>query len=300
MFDRSAGTGHRNVRRATMVAGLAVVSMAIAPSGAMAAKGKLDAQLIAPIATKGKQVRAPVLLSDKSAKKLKTGKVLATLTIKRSKKLKAPSPYGAGQVRVAADSLRPGDRLKGKAKSRRSRAGLMAKVKAKKAKISSRESRFSNDELADGLYALATQLAALTLRVDELEATFLTELAALKKQLDDLAARFPDLEAQIDEILAQLAALESGIGALQDDLDALTGRVGDLETGLADAEAAIAALQGQIDLLNTNLTDLTGEVGGLDATLQATQDELDALQAEVLALEADVNLLCMALPLTCS
>jgi predicted nucleic acid-binding Zn-ribbon protein len=254
----------------------------VAPT-AQAAKPKLDGQLIAPLATKGNKIEAPVLLTSKSAKSLGVGKALATVTTKASKKLKAPNPYGKGQIEVAAETLRPGDRLKGRGKLKGKADKLMPKVKGTKLKIASRESRFSNDELADAIIALANQLNALSLRVDQLEATLLAELAALKAQLDGL----PD----IDALLAQIEALEAS-------LNSLTGRVDGLETDLDGALDDIATLQSQVTTLQSTVGSLQSSVGTLQTQMATVQGQILTIQGQITTIQGQITTICSDAALT--
>lgn len=247
-------------RPCVLVCGVAA-SLAIAGFAAPAAeakKAKLDGQLIAPAISKGKKVEASVLLSKKSAKKLKLGSPIATLVLKGNKTLKAPSPTGNGKVGITADSLRSGDQVKGRAKMNgKQRKKLMPKLKAQKVNVKSRESRYSVDELTDALVGLFGNVNVLSKRLGELTTSVNASIADLQAQIDELKEGNLNLQAQLDAITAQLAALETGLAALEselnnlsiDDIDGLQAELTALETDITALEGDVASLCSSINLI---------------------------------------------------
>jgi chaperonin cofactor prefoldin len=259
--------------RAGRVAGSSVVvlaAIAIAAPGAMAKQASLDGQLMGDAAKRGSKVEAPVLLSQRSAKQLKLRSPLATLSFKASRSVPVPNPQGAGQVSVAPDTLRSGDRISGKGKLKGSAKKLMPIVKAGRLTVTDRESAYSVDELTAAVAALYQQVGALGLRVDALE----DSLADVIAELERLKAKDASLTGQINSLITQLTDLET---ALQD----LTSLVGGLPTAaqLNQALADIAELQNALD--NLGIADVAG--------LQTT---LNGLQTQINGLVADVNVLC--------
>lgn len=290
------GQGRRPLNgRISLGLAASAVAMLLIPAAAEARKAPLDAQLLAPPQVKGKKVTAPVLVSQRTAKKLKLGSPVAVFVTKSAKKLRAPNPLGPGRVQIRARTLRAGDELRGRAKLKGKPDKLLPKVKGMNFKVKSRESAFSVDELTAAVVALAGQLNALSLRMDELEKSMLSELAKLRAELEALALKFPELQAQIDEILAKLDALESGLADLQTQIDALTGTVTGLESDMAAVQTTISGLQGDVASLQTDLATLEGTVGTLSTDLDKVESDLATLDTRVTALESDVAALCAAM-----
>ncbi len=228
-----------------LAAALAVIALLfVAAPAAEAKQAKLDGQLIGGATTAGSKVEAPILLTEKSAKKLKLRSPLATLTTNASKTLPAPNPLGEGVVQIAPATLRAGDELLGKAKLTGSRKALMPKLKGSGLQVTGRESRFTVDELTDALVALYQQVGALGLRVDALE----VGLVQLRADLEALRAENQSLQGQINGLLADIADLEASLAALN-------SVVGGLPTA-AQLQAVIdnvAALQAELDALETQV-----------------------------------------------
>ena len=251
------------------------------------AKGKLDGQLIGAATTSGSKVEAPILLTEKSAKQLKLRTPLATLTTKASKSLLAPNPMGEGTVQILPGTLRAGDELAGKAKLKGNAKALMPKLKAQKLEVTSRESRFSVDELTDALVALYGQVGALSLRVTELEAG----LASLRAELEALKAENQSLQGQINGLLSQIADLDAA-------LDALTSVVGGLPTA-AQLQAVIDSvedLQDQLDALEALIPGLAtdADITNLQGQITTLSGQLTTLSGTVTGLQTDVSALCAA------
>ncbi len=252
-----------------------LAAAAIALFGAAAAEAKqtkLDGRLVAGAVTKGSKVSAPVLLSEKTAKKLKLRSPLATLTTKGSKTIPAPNPAGSGTIEVAPSTMRSGDALTGRAKLKGSAKKLMPKIKGKRLEITDRESAYSVDELTAAVVALYQQVGALGLRVDTLETSF----DELRAELEQLKAQNAALAAQIDAQMAQMAALETALDDLtsivdglptQADLDAVIADIADLQADLAALDDLVTdpttGLQAQLDGLDSELTTIQGDVAGL-------------------------------------
>lgn len=255
MVSTRPGVRSRPGMLAAGVAAALTVGVLAVPA-AEARKTKLDGQLIAPAISKGKRVKAAVLLSQKSARKLKLDTPLATLVVRASKTIKAPNPAGKGKVKIPADSLRPGDHVKGRGKAKGKRK-LIPKVRAKRLKVKSRESRYSVDELTDALLFLFGQLYALSNRFDEFSASVQATLADLQAQIDVLKDQ--DLQAQIDAMLARLAALEAGLAALEADVAALSTQVGDLENAVTQLQADVATLESEVDALEADVNALCAD-----------------------------------------
>ncbi|HEX6116798.1 MAG TPA: hypothetical protein VFY99_06820 [Solirubrobacterales bacterium] len=258
--------------------------LAFAVPAAEAKQAKLDGQLIAGATTAGSKVEAPILLTEESAKKLKLRSPLATLTTKASATLPAPNPLGEGVVQIAAGTLRAGDELAGKAKLKGNRKALMPKLKGKKLEVTSRESRFSVEELTDALVALYSQVGALGLRVDALE----SDLAQLRTDLEAMKAQNASLQGQINSLITQITDLDAA-------LDALTSVVGGLPTA-AQLQAVIdsvTALQGELDALDavvgtlptdTDITNLQNQINTINGTLTTLSGTVTGLQTDVTAL----------------
>jgi uncharacterized phage infection (PIP) family protein YhgE len=272
-----------SIRHPILHALLGALALLVFAAPAQAKQAKLDGQLIAAAATKGSKVTAPILLTEKSAKKLKLRSPLATLTIKASRTLPAPSPTGQGTVQISPSTLRAGDALVGKAKRKGKGKALMPMLAGSKLTVTSRESRYSVEELTDALTALYGQVSALGLRVDALE----SGLATLQAQLDQLRRDQQGLQDEIDSLITQITNLQgllddltnvvnglptmadlqaalAAITQLQADLDTLEALIPGLATD-AELAAVQTALQGQITTINGQLTTITGQVNGLIA-----------------------------------
>lgn len=251
-------------RRCVLACGVAA-SLAIAAFAAPAAeakKAKLDGQLVAPAISKGKKVEASVLLSQKSAKKLKLGSPIATLVLKAKKSLKAPSPSGKGKVEISPDSLRSGDQVKGRGKLKGKQGKkLVPKVKAKKLKVKSRESRYSVDELTDALIGLFGNVNALSKRLDDLTTSVKSSLADLQAQIDELKEDNQNLQVQLDAITAQLPALETRLAALEAELAALSTQVDGLDSAVSQLGVQVATLETQVANLEADVATLCGDLG---------------------------------------
>ena len=274
-----------------IVMAMSLAVFCLAAPLAQAKSAKLDGQLIAAATTKGSKVEAPILLTEKSAKKLKLRSPIATLLTKASKSVPAPNPTGSGTVQIAPGTLRAGDELAGKAKLKGKRKALMPKLKGKKLQVTARESRFSVEELTNALVALYEQVGALGLRVGALE----TGLADLRAEVEALKAKDASLQGQLDSLLAQITSLETA-------LDALTSVVGGLPTA-AELQAvidSIAALQGELDALEAavDLLPTDADITDLQNQIDTIDGQLTTLQSDVNGLLADVAVLC-TLPVTC-
>jgi prefoldin subunit 5 len=270
-----------------LISGIAL--LALSAPAAQAKGAKLDGQLVAAAATKGSKVTAPILLSDKTAKKLKLKSPLATLTTKKSQMLPAPNPAGEGTVQIAAGTLRAGDAMAGKVKTSGSKKALVPKLKGSKLQVTSRESRYSVDELTDALTALYAQVGALGLRVTNLE----LNVAQIRQELEEVKEQNGSLEGQIEDLLAQLTDLEGVVADLED-------LIGTLPTAqdLQDALDAIADLEDAVEAIEALLPGLAtdADITALQNSLNALDGELDSLTTDVTALQDTVDILC-ALPI---
>jgi prefoldin subunit 5 len=264
--------------------GALLAAVAIALLGATAAEAKqakLNGQLVAGAVTKGGKVQAPVLLSEKTAKKLKLRSPLATLTTKGSKTIPAPNPAGGGTVEVAPSTLRAGDSLTGKAKLKGSAKKLMPTIKGSKLEITDRESAYSVDELTAAIVDLYRAFGALSLRVDALETT----LVSVQQQLEELKQQNAGLAAQIDSILGDIADLEGALAALQTVVGGLPTQA-QLQAVIDDVtslQSSLAALQATVDGLED--ADFQGQIDALET-------DLGTLQTQVNGVAADINFLC--------
>jgi prefoldin subunit 5 len=281
-----------NITRQRIATGFAaaLTLLAFAAPAAEAAKKKIDGQLIAAADSRGSKVEAPVLLSEKSAKRLKLDSPIATLSLKGSMQIAAPNPAGSGAVLIAPETLRAGDSVKGKGKVKGKRSALMPTVKAGKVEVTDRESAYSVDELTGALVALYNQGGVLGLRVDSIELA----LAELRAELEALKAENANLQDQIDALLAQIAGLETA-------LDDLTDIVNGLPT-----EEDLQGVIDEIDQLRNDLTALQALVGTLptDTDITNLQNQIDTLSSELSTLETtvgdlgdDVAFLCGMVPL---
>ena len=116
---------------------------------------------------------------------------------------------------------------------RRARRERMPALRARSLRLTARASALSNDELTRLILSLQGQLAALSLRMDQLAAKSAADTAALQAQLNALAARVSALEAGLGQLQTALDELDD---ALLDRIDQLEDDVGDLGARLTGVE----------------------------------------------------------------
>ena len=245
------------IRAAAPLCALAAlfIGFAVFAPAAEAKKGKLEGQIIGDAVEKKNKVEAPVLLSSKSAKKLKLRSPMALLVTKGAKKLKAPDPQGGGKIVVTADTLRAGDTVKGKAKTKGSTKKPMPKLKAKRMKIAERSSAYSVDELTAAVVALYQRVALLEGSLGDV----IIELEQIKQQNTSLTE-------QVNSLLTQLTSLQSTLDSLPTaaQLQQALTEIAGLKDDLAALGVDVDGLEGQLNALAADVTLLCGEAIPID------------------------------------
>jgi hypothetical protein len=267
-------------------------AMAIAAPSAQAATTRVEGHVIAPPGAKGKRTSVPLLLTERSERRLKLRKGIVRVLVAPRARLSVPAPGGHGSVKLAPSALQAGDRVQAVAKLSRKQVKRLRKrsvpaFAVRRASVTARASSLSNDELARMIAELDVRLTALSQRVDGMAASNAAQMAGLRGDLDSLAVR--------------TGALENGLAAFGSSLDALLDRV-DLLVGLVDPEL-LAALSGDVDSLlgradalesvtgglNLSLGELGGTVGNLQTSLTTAQGQLGPLLDQVGALDDRVD-----------
>jgi hypothetical protein len=270
-----------------------VAAVAIAVPSASAKTTRVEGHVIAPPAAQGKRTSVPLLLTERSERRLKLRKGIVRVLVSPRARLSAPGPGGRGSVKLAPSALQAGDRVRAVAKLSRKKIKRLRKrsvpsFAVSKVGVIARASALSNDDLARMIAELDARLTALSQRVDGLAASNAAQLAALRSDFDGLSAR--------------TGVLESGFASLGGSLDTLLARI-DLLEGIVDPDL-LAALQGDVGSLlsrtgtlegvtgglNSSLTTLTGTVGGLESSLGDVQGQLGPLLTTVDGLSGRVDL----------
>jgi uncharacterized protein YoxC len=263
---------------------VAVAAVAISAPSAQAKTTRIDGQVIAPPGAKGKRTSVPLLLTERSERRLKLRKGIVRVVLAPRARLSAPGPGGRGSVKLTPSALQAGDRVRAVAKLSRKQVKRLRKqtvpaFAVRRVSVVARASSLSNDDLARMVAELDARLTALSRRVDGLAASNAAQMAALRGALDSLTARTGVLESgfagfgsSLDSLLTRIELLEGLVdpellAALSDDVDSLLGR--------ADA------LEGVTGGLTTSLGGLTGTVGGLQTSLTTTQGQLGPLLTTV-------------------
>jgi cell division septum initiation protein DivIVA len=98
----------------------------------------------------------------------------------------------------------------------------------------------------------------------------------------------PEQDALIDQLLADVATLQTDVGDLETRVAAIEATLAILEPDFATAQADIASLQTDSTTHGNNITTLQSDVSGIDArvtTLEnATVPAVDTLQEDVATL----------------
>jgi hypothetical protein len=271
---------------------VAVAAVALAVPSASAKTTRIDGQVIAPPGAKGKRTSVPLLLTERSERRLKLRKGIVRVLVGPRARLSAPGPGGHGSVKLTPSALQAGDRVRAVAKLSRKQVARLRKrsvpaFAVRRVTVVARASSLSNDDLARMVAELDARLTALSRRVDGLAASNAAQMAALRGDLDSLTARTGALEtgfatfgSSLDSLLARMDLLEGLVdpellASLSDDVDSLLGR--------ADA------LEGTTGGLTASLSGLTGTVGGLQTSLTAAQGQLGPLLTTVDGLSTRVG-----------
>ncbi len=301
------------MRFIAQLAGCALVALLIVPTSAPAAVRTLKGQVVGSTFAAGSATVVPVLLDARSARRAKLRTPLARLLVPRGWKVRAP-----GRTTLVSQHLRAGDAFRVRVTVPRRRNGAAYPVLRPRARtlvVTRRGTALSAAELQEHVAALygyvnglasyivrefaalhgqvaglrgdlaglRGSLAALQARVDGLEAGF-------QAQLDQLIARVTALETQLASITAQLSQLSSDVSALQAQLAGIAP--GDLAGALSDI-AALQALVGGVDVsaLSSSLNSLSSSTAASDATLQGN---IDAANAALATVQGQVAFLCSA------
>jgi uncharacterized phage infection (PIP) family protein YhgE len=263
---------------------VAVAAVTIVVPSASAKTTRVEGHVIAPPTAKGKRTSVPLLLTERSERRLKLRRGIVRVLVAPRARLSAPGPGGKGSVTLTPSALQAGDRVQAVAKLSRKQVKRLRKrsvpaFAVRRVSVVARASSLSNDDLARMIAELDARLTALSQRVDGMAASNADQFASLRSDLDSLAARtgvlessFASLGGSLDELLARIDLLEGLVdpellAALQDDVDSLLGRTG--------------ALEGVTGGLTTSLAGLTGTVGGLETSLDAIDSQLDPLLTTV-------------------
>jgi len=156
-------------RRLTILftAALALVlpAAANAKPAAKAKSAPIAGQVIAaPTIAKGK-ARIPVLLSERSGRRLRVDIVRVIVSSRAS--ISVPRPLGAGRMTIKANTLRTGDAVKGRVRfTRKALKRSVPALKMKGLRVTSRENAFSNRELVEAIQFLAGQISFVSGRLD--------------------------------------------------------------------------------------------------------------------------------------
>jgi hypothetical protein len=271
---------------------VAVAAIAIAVPSASAKTTRVEGHVIAAPAAKGKRTSVPLLLTERSERRLKLRRGIVRVLVSPRARLSAPGPGGQGSVRLTPSALQAGDRVLAVAKLSRKQVKRLRKrsvpsFAVRKVSVTARASSLSNDDLARMVAELDARLTALSQRVDGMASSNAAQFASLRGDLDGLAARtavlessFASLGGSLDTLLARIDLLEGLIdpellAALLDDVDSLLGRTDTLE--------------GVTGGLTSSLAGLTGTVGGLETSLNAIDGQLDPLLTTVNSLSGRLD-----------
>jgi uncharacterized protein YoxC len=295
---------------------VAVAAVAIAAPSAQAATTRVDGQVIAPPGAKGKRASVPLLLTERSERRLKLRKGIVRVLLPPRARLSAPGPGGHGSVKLAPSALQAGDRVRAVAKLSRKQVMRLRKrsvpaFAVRRVSVVTRASALSTDDLARMVAELDARLTALSQRVEGLAAHNTPGMAAWRNDLDGLAARTSALESSFGELgtslgslLARIDLLEGVVdpvlmGGLRGDVDSLLGRTGSLEGvtgGLSSSlggltgtvgglTSSLSTVQGQLNPLLTTVDDLSGRLDTADSTLA----QVPGLLTQIDGIEADLN-----------
>jgi len=305
--------------RKLILATVAVLLCLALPTAAQGRAKTLDGHVIAPPSVSKSRVSVPVLLTERSERRLRLGKAVVRVVIPRKTKLSAPAPTGRGKVKIGASALRAGDQLKAavsisRKQLRRLRKRAVPALKVKRPRVPRRASALSTDELMRVVESLAAQLSALSGRVDGLAAltdsqfrSLLVRIQAVEARVTALETALGNLELSVADLLdrldlleaslpdpAQLAQLVSDVQSLLTRvtaLEALTSTLGNnlsaLTTTVTSQQSAISALQGQVTPLMTEVTSLGTRVTNVETTLT----QLPGLITQVTSLDTALTTL---------
>lgn len=298
------------------------LALPVAANAKPAAKPKsavIAGQVIAaPTIAKGK-ARIPVLLSEKSGRRLRVD--IVRVVVSNRTAISVPRPDGAGRMKVKPATLRTGDAIKGRVRfTRRSLKQRVPALTMKRLRVTARESTFSNRELMEAIKFLRGEISSLSGRLDrqivETNAAFAlvnsrfslleTRMSSLERRMSSAERRLSDLESQLIQLQdamqkleaalhARIQELEGTVGDLQEQLmalkgevDLLTSRMDSLEAAVSQIQSQLTALESQVNELDASLAALASSVG---TSLKTTQVELDALTARVTSVEESYAIL---------
>lgn len=306
----------------TAVLALALPAAANAKPAAKAKSAPIAGQVIAaPTIAKGK-ARIPVLLSERSGRRLSVD--IVRVVVSNRSAISVPRPDGAGRIEVKLATLRTGDAIKGRVRfTRRSLKKRVPALKIKRLRVTSRESAYSNRELMEAIKFLRGEISSLSGRLDrqivETNAAFAlvnsrfglleTRMSSLERRMSSAEQRLSSLESQMVQLQdamktleaaldARIRELEGTVGDLQEQLMALKGEVGLLTSRVDTLEATVGQLQLQLTALESRVNALDASLAALASSvgtsLQTTQAELDALSAQVTSVEENYAILLAA------
>ena len=273
------------MKLAAPVVALAVgATMVAAPAAAAPAKVRtLTGQVTAAPYLVKRKVVVPVLLDQRSAKRARLTAPVGVLLLKRAQRVKVRGQ----RARVAPEFLRPGDRLRSRARvTKQARRTGYWRLPARRFTVTKRAAALSPAELAVLLTGLGGDLGRLESALGGLTAyvqagfakldtdlgglrtnlgALATALADLEKRVEALESGMPALGTQVSELASQLAALQTALTALQGDVGGLEGDVGGLQGDIAALEASVTQLTTDIGTLQTNVGILCGPTSPLNA-----------------------------------
>lgn len=159
------------------------------------------------------------------------------------------------------------------------------------------------DTIRNAVQELSSDLAALGVRVSDLEGKMLSEddFSALQdkvtgfdgniKELSDRldavesGSMQEDLQAQIDSLNDRLEAM----GSAASTSPAMDDNHADMEQSMADLKAQIEELQGRLDAMEPNLGEAQSGLDEVKDSLASSQEMLDALSAQDQELQAAID-----------
>lgn len=270
---------------------VAVAAVAIAAPSAQAATTRVDGQVIAPPGAKGKRTSVPLLLTERSERRLKLRKGIVRILVAPRARLSAPGPGGHGSVKLSPSALQAGDHVQAVAKLSRKQVKRLRKrsvpaFAVRRVSVVARASSLSNDDLARMVAELDARLTALSQRVDGLAASNAAQMAALRGDLDSLTARTDALEtgfasfgSSLDSLLTRIELLEGLVdpellASLSDNVDSLLGRADTLEGVTGGLTTSLGGLTGTVSGLQTSLTTAQGQLGPLLTTVGDLSDRV--------------------------
>lgn len=277
---------------------VAIAAVAVAAPAASAKTIRVEGHVIAVPAVQGKRTSVPLLLTERSERRLKLRKGIVRVLVSPRARLSAPGPGGQGSVKLAPSALQAGDRVRAVAKLSRKRVKRLRKrsvpaFSVRKVRVTARASSLSNDDLARMIAELDARLTALSQRVDGLAASSAAQMASLRGGLDSVTARTGVLESgfagfggSLDSLLARIDLLEGLVdpdllASLSDDVDSLLGRTDALEGVTGGLTSSLATLNGTVGGLEASLSGVQGQLGPLLTTVDGLSGRLDSAEGSL-------------------